>query len=152
MNDLTRNEEAYKVAYDLTACHAVHPRGSIMVWMTWNRITGVPCMVLTPKDAHLSHERVIPCVIPLTMAWKWDDKIGDPLHINSTSYMFCANLGWNPNNVRNILKLQTIIHDLLEDLIRMPPMPDDTRVVSADAIITDNVTGKTVHKEITDHA
>ncbi len=147
-----RPEEAYKVAFDLSTCHEVYVKGSVTLWMTWNRVSGEPCMVLTPNDPHLSHERIIPCVIPMRTSWQWDETRGDPEFANMQAFRFCDALRFNPYNVRNIVKLQSLIRDHLEDLVRMPPMPDDGQQITASAIITDNATGKETFKEIRDHA
>lgn len=151
MNDFPRSEEAYKVALDLTVRKAVHSRGDVLVWLTWNRITSEPCMVLTRKDAHLGHERVIPCIIPLRRAWAWSEHLGDEADIAHTVGLFCVNMGFldSPKNLRRILG---VVRDYLGDLLLMPPMPTDTQVVAADALITDNATGKVKHMEIRDHA
>lgn len=146
------NSVEYTQPYKLDMSHAVHVRGSVTVWLTWNRMTGRPCMVLTPTDMRRGHERVTPCVIPMDTCWQWDEERGDLMHANFMAAVFCANLGFNPYNFKNVLKVQGYIRDYLEDLIRMPPMPDDTRRVVAEAEIHEVNSGKTIFKEISDNA
>lgn len=153
MSDLiTTPRTEFVPAFDLTQSHAVHTRGSITVWMTWNRLTGRPAMVLTPTDMHLSPQRTIPCVITLDTAHIWDEERGDLMHANIVGALFCANLGYNPHNAKNVLRLQGYIRDYLEDLIRMPPMPDETRAPVAEMLVIDNSTGAETVKEISDYA
>ena len=45
-----------------------------------------------------------------------------------------------------------MIRGHLGDLIAMPPLPDDARQPVAEMLITDNATGRTTEKEVTDHA
>jgi hypothetical protein len=139
-------------AFKLDISHAVHVRGSITVWLTWNRLTGRPVMVLTPTDMRGGHERITPCVIPIDRAWLWDEDRGDLAHANITAAIFCANLGFSPENIRNIFKVQGYIRDYLEDLIRMPPMPPDHAQIVGEALIFDNETGRETYKEIADNA
>lgn len=142
----------YKPAYDLTVTHRSYRRGDLQVWLTWNRNSGEPCLVITPRDPHLSNQRVIPCVVPMNRAWVWDEAIGDPAEVEFAAALFCMNLGFNPYNVRNVNKLTGIVRDYLGELVAMPPMPTDDRQVVAEAIITENATGKQTYKEVTDHA
>ena len=44
-----RPEAAFKHVLDLSMNHGVIPRGDILAWLTWNQITGQPC--LTPRLA-----------------------------------------------------------------------------------------------------
>lgn len=141
-----------KPPYDLSKCHATHSRGDLMVWMTWNRVTGEPCIVITPKRAVISAETCVPCIVPLNRAWVWDERIGDVAEAELSAALFCANLGFNPYNVRNVTKLLGIVRDFLQDLLTMPPLPSGDREIVAEAVITDNATGKQSFKEISDHA
>lgn len=149
---LTRPEAAYKVAFDLNVSHMLIERGDTCVWITWNRITGEACMVITPKMARLSHERAVPCVIPLSRAWIWDETIGDEIQVMESASLFCANLGFNPYNRKNVFKIISIVRDSLPDLLTCPPIPRQDQEIAADALITDNATGEVTHKEIKDHA
>ena len=141
-----------KPPYDLSKCHATHSRGDILIWLTWNRITGEACMVLTPKMAVISADTCVPCIVPLKRAWVWSEAHGNEEEALLCAAIFCANLGFNPYNPRNVFKIVGIIRDYLQDLITMPPLPSGDREIVAEAIIMDNATGQESFKEISDHA
>lgn len=142
----------HKPAYDLTVSHATHRRGDLQVWLTWNRNTSEPCLVVTPRDPHLSNANVIPCIVPLNRAWVWDERVGDQAEAEFAAALFSMNLGFNPYNPRNVHKLLGIVRDYLGDLLTMPPLPTGDRQTVAEAIITDNATGAQTFKEVSDHA
>lgn len=141
-----------KPAYDLNVVHDRFERGGVTLWVTWNRNTGEPCLILTPSMSQLSHQRAIPCVVPLSRAWAWDERIGDTHSVMITAGIFCTNLGLNPFEARNVNAVLSLIRNHLHDLLTCPPLPAEDREIAADAIITDNATGKVTHKEIKDHA
>lgn len=142
----------YKAPYDLRIAHAVYKRGDVLVFLTWNQNTGEAAMVLTPRVDKISHDRIIPCVIPLSRAWAWAEETGDEGDIVINAALFAANLGINPNNLNNIHKIMGIVRDHLGDLLAVPPRPRDHHEVVADMIITNNTTGKETHREVKDHA
>ncbi len=151
MSALIDPRESYRIAIDLTITHGVWRRGDLIVWLTWHMLRGEPLLVLTPNEiAH--HERVIPCVVPLSAAWKWDERTGDEEQATITAAIFCANLGFSPYRRPNVLRVMSTIREHLGDLLSMPPMPDDTREKAAEIVITDNATGKVAEQEVTDHA
>lgn len=153
MTSLILPESArYKHTIDLTRHHKVFSRGDIIVWMTWIQLTGRPAMVLTPKEAVINHERVIPCIIPIDMAYRWSREHWFEVDTIRQAQRFLSALGFNPHNKKTILKLLGIVNDYLPDLLAMPPMPEETSEIAAEALITDNATGKTVLKEIRDNA
>lgn len=145
-------EKSYKAALDLNIRKALHTRGDVLVWLTWSLHTGEACMVLTAKDRHTTHERLVPCIIPLHRAWVWDEAIGDEEQTNLSAVIFAANLGFNPENVKTIFKIKGIVRDYLGDLLSMPPLPSDSAQVAAEAVIHNATTGEEVFKEIKDHA
>jgi hypothetical protein len=62
---------------------------------------------------------------------------------------FNAAMGFQ-DSMAQTYKLAKLIHDHLQDLIELPPMPmGDSRVV-ADAVVTDHATGKKFEGGITD--
>lgn len=146
------NSVEYTQPYKLDLSHAVHRRGPITIWMTWNWITGRPVMILTPTDRRISHQRTVPCIIPMDTCWKWDEDRGDQEDANFTAAMFCGALGLDPYNIRDIFKVQSAIRDHLEELIRMPPLPEDTRRKVAEMEIHEANSGRTITKEISDNA
>ncbi|WP_333826865.1 hypothetical protein [Pararhodobacter sp.] len=146
--------EHYRPALDLTQCHRTFTRGDVTVWLTWLRRGGQweACMVLTPKRLMaISHERVTPCVIPMSRAWVWAEETGDFGDCLINAGVFCANLGFNPFNPKNPLKVIGIVRDHLGDLLTIPPRPADHRLsVTAEMIVTDNATGKVKEMEVSD--
>ncbi|HEV8034378.1 hypothetical protein [Yoonia sp.] len=141
----------YKAPYDLRISHAVYKRGDVLVFLTWNQNSGEAAMVLTPRVDKISHDRIVPCVIPLSRAFAWAEETGDEGDIVINAALFCANLGFNPNNLNNITKILGIVRDHLGDLLSTPPRPRDHHEVVADVIITNNTTGAETHKEVRDH-
>ncbi|HEV8033937.1 hypothetical protein [Yoonia sp.] len=142
----------YKAPYDLRISHATYRRGDVLVWLTWNQNTGEAAMVLTPRMERIHHERIIPCVVPLSRAWAWAEETGDEGDIVVNAALFAANLGFNPNNLANVRKIIGIVRNHLGDLLAVPPRPRDHHTIVADMIVTDNATGKTKHIEVKDHA
>jgi hypothetical protein len=142
---------SFRHALDLRVSHAVFRRGDVIVWITWLRTTREPCIVLTPRDRVISHGRVVPCIVPLNRAWAWAEETGDPEDFMPSVGIFLANLGFNPLNKRNVIKLLSIIRDHLGDLLSCPPMPEspDRRHV-ADMTIINKTTGTTIEREVQD--
>ncbi|WP_157132247.1 hypothetical protein [Roseobacter sp. AzwK-3b] len=142
----------YKPAYDLRVHHAVYSRGDVLVWLTWNQNTKRPVMILTPKMDKIDQERVIPCIIPLERAWAWAEETGDEDDVMVNAVMFCANLGFNPYNRANPMKIIKIVRDHMGDLLAIPPCPRDHHSVVAEMVVTNNDTGSERHIEVKDHA
>lgn len=141
----------HKAPYDLEVSHDVYNRGDVLVWLTWNQNTGEAAIVLTPRVSKINHERITPCIIPLSRAWAWAEETGDEGDIVINAALFCANLGFNPNNLANVHRVMSIVRSHLGDLLAVPPMPRDHHEVVADMIVTDNNTGKELHREVKDH-
>lgn len=140
---------------DLNTYHAKYSRGDVMVWLTWVRIRDrhEPCIVLTPNIAQVSHERVIPCIVPLANAWLWSEEAGDENHALTMAAVFAANLGFNPMNHKNAFKIAGIIREYIGDLISIPPRPADLQRVTAALMTVENrTTGTTLEMEVKDHA
>jgi len=155
MNQITTidsDASEYKAPYDLRISHATYRRGDVLVWLTWNHNTGEAAMVLTPRVDRISHERIIPCIIPMSRAWAWAEETGDEGDIVVNAALFCANLGFNPNNLANVRKIVGIVRSHLGDLLAVPPRPRDHHEVVADMFVTDNATGSVKHVEVKDHA
>jgi hypothetical protein len=139
--------------FDLSRSHACYSRGDVLVWLTWRRSTGEPCMVLTPKRGHISHERVVPCVVPMGRAWAWSEEVGDLADILTTVGIFLANLGINPMRPQNVRRLIGVVRDHIGDLLAMPPMPPSEDAEPVGMLTIENrSTGQTIEREVTDHA
>ena len=143
----------FRHTLDLRISHEVYSRGDVLVWLTWNRITREPCMVLTPKRQRIDAERVIPCIIPLNRAWAWSEEVGDLADILTTVGVFLANLGINPMRQQNVRRLIGIVRDHLGDLLSMPPMPESPDKAPIGVMTIDNhTTGRTIEHEVKDDA
>lgn len=145
----------YRHAIDLTVTYGPPiARGDITVFRTWLRLVDSwqACLVLVPSRMFISNERVIPCIVPLATAHKWAD---DPDDFHERLIMaghFAANLGFNPMNPKNPMRIMSIIQDLLGELITIPPRPEHApdQVVSAEMEVIDNQTGKVKEIEVRD--
>ncbi|WP_296763720.1 hypothetical protein [Sediminimonas sp.] len=133
---------------DLSRYHFKHAYGDVTVIGTWSLATSRPVMALVPTVLRPTHDRVTPCLVPLDMAWMWDETTGDAQHCVETTVMFAQALGFNPYAPRELIRLTSIIRDHLGDLLTMPPMPETEQRAVADVIKTDLDTGKTQEAEI----
>lgn len=145
----------YRHALDLTVTYGPPiPRGDITVFRTWLRMVDSwqACLVLVPSTIFISNERVVPCVVPLSTAYKWAEETGDFGECLITAGHFCANIGFNPMNKKNPMKIVSIIRDLLGELVTIPPRPEHApeRVVAAEMEVIDNQTGKVKEIEVED--
>lgn len=146
---MTKEPSAPTLALDLNRYLARHTLGDITVFLTWTTHNSRPCIVLIPTHAFLHYDRVTPCIVPMESAWAWDEVTGDPRHAATMSFHFAEALGFAPSPPM-LMRITSIIRDLLGDLLMMPVMPAfyDTRV-EADATLTDRNSGKVIHSEIT---
>jgi len=126
-------------------------RGDITVIGTWLLTTKRPCLALVPSRINPTHERATPCLVPLDMAFAWDEHTGDPAHTAAMSFQFAAALGLNPMEPRNVFAVTSLVRDALGELLAMPPFPEGEKEVTADVLITDPETGKTTEAEIVDN-
>lgn len=143
-----------RTAIDLDRYHARHQHGDIMVFLTWwlaDDSGPKPCLVLIPTFTPL--DRVTPCVVMMENAWLWSEQVGDPRQAAHTAFAFAQMLGQDTNNATNVIRIRSIIHDHIPDLITMPPMPDAMREqgeVIGEARLVDPETGRTVEQEVRD--
>lgn len=149
MTDQSPSPTTPQVALDLSRNHAVHRLGDITVHMTWTHHDRKPCIVLIPAATPLHFDRVTPCIVPMDAAWLWDEHTGDGAHAASVSFMFCNALGFTPSPQR-LMRITSIIRDLLGDLVLMPPMPAHEQTAVGTMIVTDRMSGKTLEKELTE--
>lgn len=140
-------------ALDLARYHARHTYGDITLYLTWwlAEDSGPrPCIVLVPT--HKRSHRPVPCVVHLNGSWVWSEEIGDPVRAANMAIEFVDLLG-QPPSPQSAFRIRGIIIDHLQDLLTIPPMPDDMRVntVVGEARITNREAGTTVrHEEIVD--
>ncbi|RBO54662.1 hypothetical protein DSD19_04610 [Rhodovulum sp. BSW8] len=122
--------------------------GDLTVFGTWLLTNGRPSMVLLPTRRQTRANAAIPCLVPLDIAWMWDEHTGDPAHCARTSMQFTAALGFNECDPRSVIFVTSCIREHLGDLLRQPPAPQSDREVVADAIAVDIDTGKAREAEI----
>lgn len=131
------------VMLDLTNRHWTRTRGPVTVIGTWYRNSDArwrPCMVLIRTGEEMSDETV-PCVIAMDRAWVWDERIGDPAEAARMCFAFAEalRLGTEP---KTIIRLASIVHDLLGDLLSIPPWMPPFSEVMAEVTVTNRTTGK----------
>lgn len=125
--------------------------GDVTVHFTWSLHNGRPVMVLTPTHLPEHSDYLIPCLVPMDLAYLWDEHLGDAVHCARTTYQFAGALGLNQNDPKTLVRLTSIIRSHLGDLTMMKHLPESEREVVADAILTDRNTGKVREAEIVDN-
>lgn len=131
---------------DLTQPHFEKRRGDLMLYGAWHGKRLRPCLVVLPA---FRIEKAVPLVIEVDDAWKWnpDDPDVDPRHNANMVGTFLLSNGMDALNAFTFMKVTSLIHDHLGDLLRIPPKNAE-EVVVADAFHTDRDTGKVTHREI----
>jgi hypothetical protein len=127
-------------------------RGDVTAIGTWVRLDGQfkPCMALIPAGREKS-DRLRPCVITQDRAWIWSEDVGDPEQTARIVFKYAEVLGLSMEP-RTIIWLASFIHDMLGDLLHIPPYQPQDRISIAEAVLIDNQTGKIVGEtEITEH-
>jgi hypothetical protein len=137
-------------ALDLTRYHFRRELGDITVFGTWwlpEDSGPIPCLVLFPT--HVRAEEAVPCVVMIADAWRWSEAIGNPADCARQSFRFAQMLRLDTSNISNVFLVRSLIHDHLQDLLTMPPMPSDMRetVVLGEAKVTDHEGGQTIRHE-----
>ena len=129
---------------DLTQSAFEKSRGDLTLYGCWFGRRLRPCLAVLP-----TYRQGTPLVILLDDAWKWnpDDPDVDIAGNASLVMQFLMVNGMDFSNPMTHMRVISLVHDHLGDLIRMPVKPLNT-VVVADAIRTDHDTGKTTHQEI----
>lgn len=129
---------------DLTQCAFRKTRGDLTLYGCWHGKRLRPCLVVLP-----TYSTGVPLVIEIDTAWQWDmdDKDVDPRRNARLVGEFLAANGMDFTNVFTCMRVVSLIHDHLGDLLMMPPKPSEIIVV-ADALQTDSDTGKTIRREI----
>ena len=147
---------SYRPALDLTEWHRPPKRfGDVVVYYTWLRLADEwqACLALVPFGKMATSESVVPCIVPLATAHKWAEETGDFQDALITAGHFCANLGFNPFNRKNPLKIISIIRDNLHDLLTIPPRDASNsreKIIRAEMEVTDNATGKVKEIQVRD--
>lgn len=126
-------------------------RGDITLIGSWLRVAGSlrPCMVLIRTGEEYS-AYTVPCVIPLERAWVWDPINGNPREAAIAAAGFIDALRLTPGRV-SAIRLLSLIHDHLDDLVGIPPLPPKERRAVAELLVTDNRTGRSKEIEVCDY-
>lgn len=134
-----------KYDLDLTQCAFHKSRGDLTLYGCWHGKHLRPCLVVMPTF----RPAATPLVIELDTAYQWnpDDPDVDPRANAQLIGLFLAANGMDFTNTFTAMRVVSLVHDHLGDLLRMPPKPSEL-VVMADAFQTDSDTGKTIHREI----
>ncbi|CAN7306192.1 hypothetical protein LJR231_001578 [Phyllobacterium sp. LjRoot231] len=138
-------------AIDLSLRHFTHTHGDIFVIGSWISIEGRhrPCLILI-RTGDENNEHCIPCVMTSDKAWIWSEAIGDPRQAAQMAAGFIQALRLNEHDQRNFIRIASIIHDHLGDLLHIPPYTAPQSEVVAEILVTDQRTGKTREVEIRD--
>ena len=133
---------------DLTQPAFEKRRGDLMLYGAWYGKNLRPCLVVIPA---FKTYKPVPLVIEVDDAWMWnpDDPDVDPRRNAQLVGAFLKQNGMDFANSFTAMKVVSLIHDHLADLVHIPPKKGDV-VVVADAIHTDRETGKVYHREITE--
>ena len=131
---------------DLTKPHFEKRRGDLMLYGAWHGKRLRPCLVVLPA---YRTGRMVPLVIEVDDAWQWqpDDIDADPRRSAQLIGTFLLANGMDASNTFTAMKVASLIHDHLGDLLRIPPKSTED-VIVADAFQTDRDTGKVTHKEV----
>lgn len=131
---------------DLTKPHFEKRRGDLMLYGAWHGERLRPCLVVLPA---FRSGKTSPLVIEIDDAHRWnpDDPESDPQMNAQLVGQFLMRNGMDYTNRFTAMKVVSLIHDHLSDLVFIPPKPTEN-VVVADAFQTDRDTGKTTHKEV----
>ena len=156
MADKLELAASYRPVLDLTEWHKPPQRFSdVLVYYTWLRLADEwqACLALVPAASVIGNDRVVPCIVPLATAHKWAEETGDFQDCLITAGIFCANLGFNPFNPKNPIKIISIIRDNLHDLLTIPPKDTSNsreKLITAEMEVMDNATGKVREIEVRD--
>lgn len=136
---------------DLRARAFMYERGDITLIGSWLRMGGNirPCLVLIRSGEEYS-DHTVPCVVTLDKAWIWDEDEGDPKEAARTAANFVEKLRLT-HSLQSCIRIASLVHDHLDDLIQMPPFPPMDRETVAFIEQVNNKTGKTKHIEVKDY-
>jgi hypothetical protein len=133
----------HRPVIDLTRRQFLHERKDLLIYGTWYGETAdeaTPCLVILPRHRK---NGVLPAVITLDAAHRWGDDAG--FGAAASMYMLDG-LGMD-KTWSNAQMFVELVHDHLDELIKMPPCPSNETLVVADAFATDQ-DGKVTQAEI----
>jgi hypothetical protein len=134
-------------ALDLNREYKKFVLGDVTIILTWwysaTEERTRPCMVLIPTYAPM--HKLQPCIVTLDKAWVWSEEIGDERAAAEMAVTFGEILGM-PDQISTAIRVRSLIVDHLDDLIGMPPMPDDITETThlGEATVTNRDSGRIV--------
>ena len=137
-------------ALDLSARHFSRTLNNITIIGTWINADGDqwrPCIVLIREGEDFN---AVPCVVPFESAWVWDDRNGkgSPAIAARTAYSFARAMRLDCGDPHVPFRIATLIADHLDDLLKIPPRPDELETVVAQATVTERETGRSFEAEV----
>lgn len=144
---------AERPALDLTVFDFKRQSRELTVFGTWiedeEEEDDEPCLVIT-ETRKIGSDKLIPCAVLLSEAWRYDDPANGHLHLLSVAMRFVKAMGLT-DNMTNAHMIADAIHGHLLDLIKIPPKPRGVnRNSGAEATIVDP-NGKRISIEMYDN-
>lgn len=137
---------------NLELYHFKRTLGEITIIGTWlfDGEQNEPCLVLI-RAGEERGDHTVPSIILLQHAYIFApiSGVGDPRTAARIVAQITQNLRM-PFELRSMHKVTGVIQDHLDDLIRIPPPPRETKAPIADLLITDPNTGKSREIVLTD--
>jgi len=133
---------AGKPALDLTEYDFVRTFRDLTIYGTWMTVREdaeseeeeEPCLVLC-HTLSMSTDKLVPCVVLLSEAWRYDDPRSGHHHLLSVARRFVTAMRLN-DNMANVHMIADAIHSHLLDLIKIPPKDhEQDRTRGAEATI-----------------
>lgn len=119
-------------AIDLTRTHFVRHIGDLSLYGTWifnnDQEAEEPALVVIPRYRATGFK---PCVVALSAAYKYNDA----RYMVYAARQFVISLGFQ-DSMAECHKVATLIHDHLDDLLKIPPSPT-TAIVVGEATINE---------------
>lgn len=130
-----------KPALDLTKYDFMRTVRDLTVYGAWITVTDEdgeeddePCLVIC-HTAKMSSDTLVPCVVLLSEAWRYDEPQTGHRHLLQVSERFVRAMGLN-DNMANVHMVADAIHSHLLDLIKIPPKAyEQDRIRGAEATI-----------------
>ena len=121
---------------------------------TWLHTPGElsePCLVIIRRGEE-RNEYTRPAMVLQKDAFVFAPESNLPKKAASCCVQLCQILRMNTNNVKNILRIQALIDDHLDDLLKIPPYSrDKPGDVIAEITLVNHQTGKTIQVEREDN-
>lgn len=129
------------IVLDLNRRHWTVHRGPLTFIGTWLRTPErwMPCMAFMRTSDEGKPEAQV-CIITQDRAWIWSEDVGEPGQAAQQAFAFCQQLRIETADPLNVLRLGGWVHDLLGELLTIPPLlasDIDLSPVIAEVTITD---------------